>query len=598
MANVVIVLDRDPVRRERFLAAARRDIAPFPGLVVDSREGPGWGVLWAAGPRAPGSVLTDGRDGTFVWGDAIDGDGIRLDAAGVRRMWKADGMASFDGFHLAADLTAEGDLRIVSDLMGLLPVHHWTGPDVVLAGTSVEAFHAHPSFRARLDPEGLVGVLLLNGLVGGRTLWSGVRRLGVRCRLQVRDGRCREVTDPVTPAPDRALLGLPLEGQVEIADQALRRAMRRQVGVGEELGILLSGGLDSRQLAAYALEEGAAPKALTFGLDTDIEMRCAKEVAKALGIAHAAVEIPAREYGEAARRLARCEGLAAGFSNVLDWAMVPHLEQLPPRVLLGHVFDGVVGGIHIPWALDPGAARYDFANIFRRFNAWGFAPGRLRELLPPEHRDLVASVVEDARKLHEGSSDQPHLQAWHFDLQTRQRFHVGAAVWPASFRSWPVSPVFDREVFDLAASLPASALAGRRLQRELLVRIHPRLARVPLDRNSLDSLPLEPTLADRLRGGLSSRVRRWTSRIPGSGGRRENRFYYRTYAFGSPGWETVRALAEVDRGSLPELLDPEGVRSLVPAPGRNLDTGDGIVDSSVAKLLTGLAMVCSRFGLR
>lgn len=597
MANVIVALDGDPVRRATFLERARARIAPMSGLEIGQREGDGWGAVWAASASAPVGVVFDGTTGTMVWGDAIDPEGRRLGAKDVARGLREDDRASWDGFHLAIDLPGNGRLTASVDILGLLPLYHWRSADVVLVGTSVDVFRAHPSFGADLDPTGLIGILLMNGQVGGHTLWTGVRRLGVRKQLRVRRGHVEEVETLALPETDRALLALPVEGHVEILGDVLDQAMKRQVRPCEPHGLLLSGGMDSRQIGGLLVGQGVPVEALTFGLDGDIEMRCAKRIAKALGASHQAVEIPPSDYLAAADALMKVEGLAAGFSNVLDWGMVPFLDRLPARVALGHVFDGVVGGIHIPWAFDAKRGEFSFETIFRRFNRWGFSPTMLRDVLSPEFHPLVDEVVESVRDTYESSSSLPNLKAWHFDLLTRQRFHVGAAVWPVSFRSWPMSPIFDREVLRTTASMPAGSIGGRRLQQELLVARHPHLAAIALDRNSFDSLPVHPRLRDHLRVASADKWRHLLDRTPLGRWRPESRFYYRTYDFESPGWLGIRRSAEAHRSRIPGLLRREAIERLWPRPDQPLRTGDGIIDSSNAKMLVGLALASHHFGL-
>jgi len=596
MANAIVVLDRDPIRRRTFIDRARARIAPVPGLAVSDLEGDGWAAVWAAGSSAPVSTEVDGCAGALVLGDALDDAGRKLSASDLRRAWAADPTRSWDGFHFAVDIQGPGRLAAGVDIMGLLPCFHWQGPEVVLVGTSVDLFLAHPAFGSALDPAGLVGIMLMNGQIGGRTLWNGVSRLGVRRRLRVRDWKTSEAAGFSLPETDRSLLGMPIEGHVELLAEAMDDAVRRHAGPGEAHGLMLSGGLDSRQLGGFLVDNGLPTTALTFGLGSDIEMRCAVKVARSLGIGHRTAEIPSTAFPAAAEALMKTEGLAAGFCNVLEWGMLPFLEGLPGRLALGHVFDGVVGGIHIPWAFDPRTGRYDFDTVFRRFNRWGFSAQALRELLPPELHVEIDGVMESVRDIYTSSSDDPNLQSWHFDLQTRQRFHVGSAVWPMSFRSWPTSPIFDRRLFSLCASMPASSISGRRLQTELLFARHPALAAISLDRNSFDSLPIRPTLGDRVRAGLRNRWRRILHRTPFPSLRREERFYYRTYDFDGPGWLEIRRMVETRRDRIPALLDRSAVDRHLPGPQERLRTEDGIIDSSNAKLLAGLALAGERYG--
>lgn len=597
MANVIVVLDADPARRAAFVSRARERIAPVSGLEVDHREGDGWAAVWAACPTAPISVASEGARATMVWGDAIDSSGERLDALGLRRSRERDPLASWDGFHLAIDVTESDSLVASVDPLGLLPLHHWCDRGVALVGTSIDLFRAHPAFAARLDPKGLVGLMLTNGQVSGRTLWEGVQRLGVRKQLRIRGWRAEEVEHVVLPDEvDPALAGLPMEGLVEAMGQVLDSAFRRHSRAGEPHGLLLSGGLDSRQLGGFLVDRGVPVQALTFGVDHDIEMRCARKVASVLGIPHRAREIPFSSYPDAAESLARHEGLAAGFCNVLEWGMLPLLEGMPPRLALGHAFDGVVGGIHIPWAFEPATGAYAFDTIFHRFNRWAFSPEALRDVLVPEAHPLIDEVMDDVRRSWETAAGPPNLKAWHFDLATRQRFHVGSAVWPMSFRAWPMSPAFDREVLRTAAAMPASGIGGRRLQTGLLLARHPKLARVPLDRNTFDSLPLNPTMEDCLRAKAAGLARRAIARAPDGPWNRESRFYYRTYDFDSPGWSAIRRAHDSARASVPGIVRRDAVDRFLPAPTRKLSTGDAIIDSSRAKMILGLGIAGRSFG--
>lgn len=598
MANVIVALDADPARRTAFLAGARARIAPIEGLAIGWIEGDGWAAAWAAAPSAPIDVRVDGGNGTMVWGDAIAASGERQGAEDLRRSRALDPLASWDGFHLAVDVTESVNLAASVDPLGLFPLYWWCDSGVVLLATSVDLLRSHPAFRARLDAKGLVGLMLTNGLVDGRTLWGGVRRLGVRRQLRVENMRAREIDHIELPADiDPVLAGLPLEGHVELMGGVLDDAFRRHFHGGEPHGLLLSGGLDSRQIGGFLVDTGIPVQAMTFGLRSDIEMRCAAQVASALGAAHRSAEIVDAAYPDAVERLARHEGLAAGFSNVLEWGMLAHLEGMPSRLALGHAFDGVVGGIHIPWAFDPATGEYSFDTIFRRFNRWAFPPDALREVLVPEAHHLIDEVMGDVRRYWEEAANPPNLKAWHFDLSTRQRFHVGSAVWPMSFKSWPMSPAFDRNVLRTAAAMPASSISGRRLQTELLLARHPRLARIPLDRNTFDSLPLRPSLEDRLRAKLVGKWRRTLSRAPRGAWNRETRFYYRTYDFDSPGWTRIREAHDSSRRFVPAIIRGDAVERILPAPGFPLPTQDGIIDSSRAKMMLGLGMAGRIFGL-
>jgi asparagine synthase (glutamine-hydrolysing) len=598
VANWLLVIDGDTTRRQACASHARASAAPLPGLMPGSCSGPWWDVVWAAGPRAPVTWAADTAGGGVLVGDALGDGGVRQDAASLRRAWRDGHCAQWDGFY--AGIVVDDAARtatVAADVLGTFPVYWWTADGVTLAGTSPELFRAHPSFRPSLDVEGLVGILLTNGLVDGRTLWQDVRRLAPGACLRV--GASRVVEDRVYSLPlGLGAVDLPLDGHVRQMAAAVDDAVRRHVPPARPVGVLLSGGIDSRQLAGALHAHGHEARALTFGRADDIEMICARGVARELGFPHESADLAAAAFPEAADRLARWEMLAAGFAGVPEWTMHGALGRLPDRVVMGHLLDAVVGGSHVAWAYDPATGTMGFDALWAHVTAWGFSGTALEALLGTAYRGLPRAVAEDVRRRYDAAADLPHHRAWCFDLAHRQRFHVGSALWVASFASWPVVPALDREVMRAAAALPGSSLANRRAQTGALVAAYPRLAGLPLDRNSYDRRPLTPRLRDEAAQFAADRwndlrrgAARWTRRPA-----RERRYYRRLYDLDGPGWQAVRRHAEPWRSSLPGALSSRVVASAWPGADIDLALADPIREASPVKLLMGLAVWCGRSG--
>ncbi|HNY32783.1 MAG TPA: asparagine synthase-related protein, partial [Fibrobacteria bacterium] len=245
MPNVVVVLDGNPTDRATFIERAESRIAPLDGMETSHQEGDGWAAVWAIGERIPRSSRSDRSGSTLLFGEAIDDSGRRLSAMDLSDQLARNPSATWSGFHLAIDVTGPGSLSASVDIMGILPLYYWQGSGVTLIGTSIDLFYSHPRFRASFDARGLVGILMMNGLVGGRSLLEGVRRLDVRHRLWVRDGKLAEKEHYRPPQIDPKLMELPIEGHVEILGEALDAAMKRQTMPDVPHGILLSGGFDS-----------------------------------------------------------------------------------------------------------------------------------------------------------------------------------------------------------------------------------------------------------------------------------------------------------------------------------------------------------------
>ena len=599
MANWLLVVDPNAGQRSAYVTALRESIAPYEGLKVSSREGPRWSAIWAAGDRAPIDVDVSAGYGSFVWGEARDSSGKLQSAQAVREQWRDGAVRLWDGYYSAVTVEDGGQSLIAcSDILGVYPLYYWSdGKGVVLVGTSPELFRGHPQFRATLDVQGLLGILLTNGLVNNQTIWRDVRRLGAGNRVRFDRARVFEDTAYRIPTEPTAV-DLPTSGHAHMLEQAFAAAMHRHAPAGRDYNLLLSGGLDSRLLAGYLAEYEDKIECLTFGQPRDYEMLCAKAVADACGMKHHAHRVPAERYAEAVRQSARWEMLSAGFSGIYEWTIRDSLLSLPDRVIGGHLLDAVIGGSHIDWAFNSESGKLDFDGLLSSLHSWAIDSATLKSMLVPGVREIVDDVMATARKEYEEGAEQEHYRSWIFDLHHRQRFHVGAVLWPISFSSWPVIPCLDREVIATVAAFPCCSLAERRVQDEFYFSKFPNLATLPIDRNSEDCLPANPSMRDFLQRSLRYRIEKYGRLARSALGiqERERVFYRRLYDINSPEWRLVRQLREPATYDLPDIFLTDKVSQCLPDPDSDIHVSPPVIPgTSAARLLIGLSLCNSSF---
>jgi asparagine synthase (glutamine-hydrolysing) len=596
VANFVVTLDPDPARRLQFVDTITPRLSLVEGLLQSSCATGDFCAAWAIEPRAPVSCRSDRSGAAVLWGEAIaQPRGERISAEQLRGVWdpaRVGAPAVFDGFHAAIVYESRSGFVLGTDPLGLFPVYYWSDGEVTLAGSSPELFRYHPRFQARFDPAGLVGILLTNSLVDGRTLWQDVHRLGAGHVLLWRPGnRPREVPGYAIPV-SCGDFDLPLSGHARLLANALDESLAQHVPQGSRIGLLLSGGLDSRVLAGLLHRRGVSPVALTFGRRGDLEMDCAAGVARALGFEHSAFSDQDHELldganllADGAERKATWEHLANGFGTCSSYSSrIRELRRrLPSPVLSGYVMDAAVGGSHIAWGYSERDGAMSFATLFSRVNALGLAPSVLVRLL---RQDVFGSLVTDTirrlQELYAGYADLDSRRAWCFDLRHRQRFFIGGTAWQLSFTAWPVLPATNRRVLETAARIPAGALAERAAEIQLLRQEFPNLAALPLDRNSYDTTPLIP----RPRALIVQALRRRLS--PSrfiAGPKRERRYYYRLFDINGPGWIAVRERADGYRSRVADLLHLDVLDEVLPGPGARPAFEDPIIQSSGLKLL-------------
>ena len=588
MANFVVVVDEDAERRGLFLRAIQPRMALVEGLQLGSCSQGDFSSLWAAAPGAPISQVADSQGAAVLWGEAIPGPGPeRIDAVGLREQWqgiKGNPPEAYDGFYAGVVQDRQRGLIVGADLLGLFPVYYCTAGGAVLIGSSPEMFRYHPEFRVELNPAGLVGILLTNGLVGGQTLLKGVQRLSPGHLLVWRAGSSpREVCQYQIPVSTR-YFDLPFGAHVEILDQAVKAAIQRHVPGGKRYGLLLSGGLDSRLLGGYLQEKGTETVALTLGLPTEIEMQCAIPVARTLRFPHRGLEIPSEVYVAGAQLQSDYEHLANGFNQIRMWSVHSYLRDLAPRIVAGHILDGVIGPYGIYGSSDSELPGTSFEKVLKYHVNLGIRSEILTRLLRTNFfGDVVPETLAYLRKVYASYSDSNSQSAWCFLLGHRARFHVGSAPHRLSFGSWVALPVLDRQILEAAAGMPATSIADRVAEKELLCKRFPALAALPLAGDSA-TLCLKPRLRNLVLQQIVRRLAPLRRALPFST-KHERRYWYRVNDFNGSAWKGVRRMAESHRSKMYSLFDKDMFDSILPPPDVPFRSTNGMVFDSGAKLL-------------
>jgi asparagine synthase (glutamine-hydrolysing) len=345
-------------------------------------------------------------------------------------------------------------------------------------------------------------------------------------------------------------------------------------------------------LGGYLSERGVDVVALTLGLRSDNEMKCALPVVRALGFDSRTANVGYDQYPRCAETQAKWEHVANGFNFMMNWGVYPHLRELAPEVIAGFVMDAAVGTTWIERAYVPSSDTTSFEAFFSHVNRWGFRPAVLKKLLRPEvFGALVEEMVSRMRTVYEGYSDRESQRAWCFNLHHRQRFHVGGMAWGLTFGAWPTLPALDRQVLAAGGGMPAATIGERRAEKDLLCKRFPQLASLPLDHNALDSEPLRPRLRREIVQHLYWKLKPLRSLRNSMRKRKgEQRYYFRIYDFNGPGWVAVRRLAEPYRERVLHLFDKDTLSELLPGPDVPLEFGNSITEASGLKSLLGLLL--------
>ncbi|MDG6222375.1 MAG: asparagine synthase-related protein [Candidatus Bathyarchaeota archaeon] len=389
MVNFVIVIDSNVNRRTLFIKTIKQYISPIQGLNVNTCSNGALSSIWTSGSWTPINHLNDKEGTATIWGDAIKQCGSqRISAKQLRLLWNnifTKMPVSFDGFHVGFVYDHAKGLIVGADLLGLFPVFYYTSNDVLLVGSSPELFKFHTCFKTELNPLGLVGIFLTNGLVDGQTLLKGVKRLNAGHLLTWKFGEDPKELEQYQIPISTKYFDLSFSEQLNLLNRALNRAVVRHAPKGYRYCLSLSGGLDSRIIGGYLKQNAIETVALTMGSITDIEMRCARKVSSTLGFNQYKATVDFEKYLSCADRKVMWEHLSNGFSGLGTWSLSLNLRKLAPRVITGYLGDSILGA----WLNND-----SFEKNFEESNEWGFSPEILKKLLKHEvFDDFILDIL-------------------------------------------------------------------------------------------------------------------------------------------------------------------------------------------------------------
>ena len=239
-------------------------VAVFNGEIYNyrelARELAGAGHTFAT--RSDTEVLLHGWE---QWGDALPG---RLRGMFAFAVWDR----------------RTGTLFAARDLLGIKPLYYYRRGDLLLFGSEIKAFLAHPAFEKRLNAGRLGDWLSIEYLPGEETLFDGVRELAPGHCLLWQNGRVE--VRRWGEARFAVQRGRRLADWAEAIDGAFTGSVAAHRLADVEVGCFLSGGVDSTLTACKAAREQAELRCFSVGYaEGDCsELPAARSAARQLGV--------------------------------------------------------------------------------------------------------------------------------------------------------------------------------------------------------------------------------------------------------------------------------------------------------------------------
>ena len=410
-------------------------------------------------------------------------------------------LRSLDGpFAIACLDRNSGRIVLATDRLASRAVYYTTDDAFAFASelTPLVAAVDDPT----VDPQAVSDLLYMNHIWGEKTLLADVRSIRPGSYLVVEDGDHRldrywsyTFADPSGPDYVNDLANAYESAVDGVADTT-----------AGQLGVWLSGGLDSRMLASLLSRGGRRPRAYTYNrpLDHDLgifrdNIDIAAAVAEALDIRHDVIDITPERLVDRIPELVRITDGQVGWQTGVHLsaafdidAEVGVLFEGPTPLLCGeHVWASWLGGdSHPADALYDMHERVDGGLVSRALAA------------PVEPKD---TFIDESRSVPKTGRDERILEATHQNYNAAKHFRTNKIARAVAGTRCTLA---NESLLDRIGEVPVSYrtrtipfTGGRiphvpsRLKLELMRQIDPTLSRIPYDGSQLP-----PTVAHWLHG--------------------------------------------------------------------------------------------------
>jgi asparagine synthase (glutamine-hydrolysing) len=339
---------------------------------------------------------------------------------------------------------------------------------------------------AAVDPAALAEWLAIGHFVTTRTLVAGVEKVPAARRIALGPKGETVHAGPLPAAgavPDDPL------GTYTEAFLAATRTCAADDGVQAEL----TGGLDTRLLLASVLSQDLPVPTWTISQRGSDELRTIDRLRSVEPFEHVVADVPETFADELPGLALELHELSDGEVNAIEYAPLllafRGAQSVGRRVSMSGGGGEIARGFYFS-AVDPaggGVRGVSLERLLAKLTA--STAGVARAIRPEVVREPDASVAETVRSLLlDAPGDSPEAVLEHIYLNSRMQRLAGRNSSTTGVFYRQAVPFFANDFVDLQLSLPPAWKHGSLVMRRAIERLHPRLARVPLD----TGLPVAP----------------------------------------------------------------------------------------------------------
>jgi asparagine synthase (glutamine-hydrolysing) len=370
------------------------------------------------------------------------------------------------------------DVVIFNDFLGRLPLYVYRTDSILIVSRDLSLIMRLKG-RVVFDRLALAEHLLYGYPLGPRTLFNGIERVPASAAFQVRRKAKQTILSSLlvpSAASDPRVTRETLKHKARDISSAFAQASAVRIGRSQGTALSLSGGLDSRSVAAALSGDQLPFRAVTFGSgrpDQANEVRIAAKVAAVLQLDWRTIEFSLPTGSDLLRLLK----LKSGMNYLGMGFILPFFDSLQAEFGRGMVFLTGDGGDkilpdHRPRICVPNeeaVVRYVLSNHEV------FPLSTVVALTGVSRLDILAALEERILSYPEDNFEEKYIHfilfergfKWLFEGEDRNRHFF-----------WSATPFYGREPFIRAMSCPAQFKADYYLYHLFMESLSPKLVDV------------------------------------------------------------------------------------------------------------------------
>ncbi len=385
----------------------------------------------------------------------------------------------WEGRAILIRIGAQDDRWVMwNDWVGSIPVFHASVDQGRVASTLEPVVVAAAGYTPNdFSMAGMLALLLVGHFVNTITLFEGMETVPPDSVAEWTNSAYR--TTPLrTVKPSDERWGADWEDLIEEMHAMAQRAIGSLLATEPQWVLPLSGGLDSRLIAAVGSEQGTQFHAYSYGPEGYIDTTAPKQVAEALRIPWQRVDIGPDYLVKYTRMWCDWFGSGLHVHGMYQMPFLNHLLSQPNGPIVHGLLGDLLSGAGVRKRREGGGAS-DPANsvLFHRSRHWNTdLAKKLFNEFPRHAFDWIKHYMHQQYETLVGAEWQrlEHLRA-----TTRVSQFASYHLTMYDYWRGVGIPYADRDYARFCWSLPLHALEDRRLLKAMIRRHYPDLARIP-----------------------------------------------------------------------------------------------------------------------